>query len=151
MFYLIHALAGIFIGKSLNSLILISLLAFISHFLLDMIPHWDGHFDKSDFIKSGKAKIKKSTFLLRAVDGILGISAIIFFYYQFNLIGVLIGGFFAVLPDMIKIGYYSKLKNNKYFNNYLKFHAKIQRDVSRNFGIIIQILISLIILYFITF
>ena len=53
MFVIIHALLGGLIGEYFNSILLIILFSFLSHFFLDMMPHWDGGgFDKKFFNKN---------------------------------------------------------------------------------------------------
>lgn len=54
--------------------------------------------------------------------------------------------FISLLPDIVKVGYLTKLKNNKFFKKYMLFHSKIQKDVSWKLGILIQLIIAIILL-----
>jgi len=146
---IIHALLGILIASHTSSKILILILGIVSHFILDMIPHWDGPFNREEFKRTGKAKINKLNAFLRIIDAILVIS-LVYYIAGTPEDGLLIFSIFsALLPDIIKIGYITKLKNNKHYMNQLKFHAKIQKDADWRLGLIIQLIIALIIIYLI--
>lgn len=138
MFWLIHLLAGMLIGASTNSILLIVCLALASHFLLDMIPHWDGFFDKDRFEKLGTIKIKKGDANIRGIDVVITVSLFLFFYISFNNKLIVLGALFAMLPDFVKVGYITKLRHNKYYLGYLKFHSKIQGRAKMLTGLITQ-------------
>ena len=143
MFWIIHALVGMILGLTLNSLVLIVVLSFVSHFFIDLIPHWDSYFDNHLFEKTGKIKIKKRDLIIRLIDISLTVSFVLFLYFRFNNILLILGSFSSVLPDMIKGGYITKLKSNKIYFNYLKFHSKIQGKASMIVGLVIQIIFFL--------
>lgn len=138
MLFLIHALIGGVIGASTHSFILAVLAAIVSHFILDAIPHWDGDFNMEEFKKTGKAKISRFTFATRAFDLILAIALITYFYHSTHQEIILTAAIAALLPDIVKIGYYTPLKNQQFFKNYLKFHASIQKEASWKIGLLIQ-------------
>lgn len=146
MLYIIHILLGILIALIFNNPLLIIPLAFLSHFLLDMMPHWDGEFDKKDFEKTGVAKIKKSDIYIRSIDFISSICLLTYFFISSNNYNILYGAFFSLLPDFLKIGYYTKIKKNKYFKKYLNFHSKIQKDTQKIIGLIIQLIFFIILM-----
>lgn len=141
MFWLIHLFAGIIISSSVNSMILVIALSLLSHFIIDSIPHWDGYFDKKKFEKSGKinkADVKKTDVKIKSIDLILSLFFFLFFYIQFGNKLIFLGAFFALLPDFIKIGYLTKLKDNRGYLGYLRFHSKIQGNAKILTGIAIQ-------------
>ena len=149
MFWIIHTLVGILIALGLKNPLWIIPIAFLSHFLIDAIPHWDGFFDRIDFEKNYKVKIKKGDKIIRGADFIVSLLLVGYFTFQTYSYLIFLGAFFSLLPDIIKIGYYTKLKQNKFFINYLKFHSKIQKDTKVITGIIIQIITGIILAYFI--
>jgi tetrahydromethanopterin S-methyltransferase subunit F len=151
MFWVIHILIGMIIGIVFNSPLLIIPIALLSHFILDAIPHWDSVFDKIEFIKNGKTKIKKLDVFMKFFDIFLSIFIVFHFFKYYNkTTKIFLGIFASLLPDLLKIGYLTRIKNNKYYISYLKFHAKIQKDINWKKGIFIQ-LILLIILFIILY
>lgn len=139
------------IGSSLNSILAITVLALVSHFVLDMIPHWDGFFDKEHFVLFGKAEIDRVTVLVEAAGFLIGVALVTLIYVKSNYNWLVIyGAFISLLPDLIKIGYFTRLRDNKIYMGYLKFHARIQRDVGWKLGMLIQtaIIIVLLIIFF---
>lgn len=149
MFQLIHALVGSWIGEEFNSVILIILLSFVSHFIFDFIPHWDSGFSKNDkkrFIVCESFTVKKSHLVMFCIDFIITLIVITFLYNDLHSKLMLLGAFTAVLPDFIKAGYKTRLKKNKHFMNHLKFHARIQNDVNWKLGIITQAIIIITLL-----
>ncbi|MDD5193011.1 MAG: hypothetical protein PHF67_00325 [Candidatus Nanoarchaeia archaeon] len=151
MFMLIHTLIGGLIGDYFHSVLFIILLSIASHFFIDMIPHWDGgDFDKGLFHKTGMVFVGKLSTIVHVVDLIVCIFLMTFLYKEFHSKLMLIGAIAAIVPDIAKWGYATKLKRNRHFMNYLKFHAKIQKDANWKLGLFIQIaiLILLIVMLF---
>jgi hypothetical protein len=112
-----HALTGAVIGLVVREPVLVAPLALLSHFALDAIPHFGGH----PIYKWGD----KRFFRIIAADGIaciIIVGLIITLAPQFT-IPVLLGVFFAMLPDALLVHYYTKKPLNNWFHN---FHLKIQ-------------------------
>jgi len=149
MFGLVHVLFGCLLGKNLDSISLIIVLAFLSHFLLDLMPHWDGTFNKDKFSKTGKANITKRDFFIHIADMVLAALMLILVYNSFESKRIIFGAIFSLLPDLIKVGYFTPIRKNKWYMQYLKLHAFFQQEVSWIAGLIIQIGIILILLYMI--
>lgn len=156
MFWVIHILFGIVIGLEFHSAWLIIPIALLSHFILDYIPHWDGFFDKEYFQETGIARITKRDFIVKFIDFSFMVLITVFFYYIYirggsSLIDksdLVLGAIMALLPDIVKIGYFTRLKRKKSFNNYLHFHSRIQKDISWKKGLITQgILLVILLLY----
>lgn len=121
MYLTIHTPTALLISTITNNPILAFVLAFVSHFLLDIIPH--------DSVKT-KNKIKdiKYFFKLGWIDSacLLSFLVILYFtknlYYDSSLIAAMIG---ALLPDFI--WGINMLTNKKIMvlNLYHKFHSEI--------------------------
>jgi len=147
MFWFIHALLGGVIGLHFHSVILIILIAFISHFLLDMLPHWGIGFDIEHFKEFYEAKITKKIFFFALFDAFLTLLLLSLFYHEIHSKLFILGAFASLLPDMVSIGYLTRIKHRKHYKRYLKFHSKIQRDADFMFGMFTQIIIFIILLY----
>lgn len=138
MLWLVHILIGMIIGVQLKSPWLIIPIAIISHFVLDAIPHWDGDFDKKKFKKTGKASISEIDMVVKYLDIIASVSVIIYFYMQSDRGLMVLGAVMAILPDLSKIGYLTKLRNTKGYMRFIMFHSNIQGETTMKNGLSIQ-------------
>ncbi len=125
-----HTIVGATIGTHTDSITLAFILGFISHFILDVIPHWS--FKITELFKAGIE---------------FGIGLLIAFLLVLNsnieLLPVIAGIIGANLPDIIVIiilNFFPKYKNNFF----TKFHSKIQKEISFWPGIASQIPIFII-------
>jgi len=143
MIYLIHLFVGLVIGGYFHSIPLIIILAFASHFVIDMLPHWDGPYDKAHFEKTGKLKAHKLMYFIEITDFLIVIAILIYFADKtvFFDTKMMLGAIFSILPDVLKVGYFTPLRKNKYFMKYLQFHSKIQNEVGWKKGIFYQLVV----------
>lgn len=142
MFLTVHASAGIIIGQQTGNIWLALLAGFISHFLLDIVPHGD-----QDLIKDRYNITTEETRLIRKLGIIdtLNAGLLVILIYLFGLITAPIAVLFAVvgsiLPDYINAFYiFFKLKWLKwYFEIHYKLHY-VWNGFTVNFpqGIVIQ-------------
>lgn len=146
MFYIIHALLGSLIGESFNSAWLILIISLISHFILDMIPHWDGYFNNKLFQISGRAIVRKSTVILHFIDFLFAVFLIIILYLKFDSKLMILGAVVSIFPDMIKVAYHTPMRKSKSYISLLKFHSKIQREVNWKAGLLTQLVVLFILL-----
>ncbi len=146
MFYIVHILAGATIAKFFPNILLIIILSLLSHFIIDIIPHKDSFSDKGLFKKKYEIKLTKRTILLEIADIFISILLIIYIYMQFNSSLMLLAIFISLLPDIARIGYITKLKNNKTFKKYMCFHSKIQKEVSWKLGLLAQTIATIILI-----
>lgn len=112
-----HALTGAAIGIAVREPLLVVPLAFASHFALDVIPHFGGH----QVYTWGN---KHFTRIIIA-DGIacLSVIGLIIVTNPALALPVLLGVFFAMLPDGLLVHYYTKKPLNNWFHN---FHLNLQ-------------------------
>ncbi|EKD55958.1 MAG: hypothetical protein ACD_58C00327G0002 [uncultured bacterium] len=139
-----HVLVGASIGALTDNLALIILLAFVSHFVLDMLPHADWGMWHS-YEKNFKLTLKD--YILVAID-ILGV--LIFTYVLWNNAdrnnNILIGAFFAILVDLIDNvpfwkNYFRKLP---IFSQMHQLHVRIHYQLDKKYwiwGVVTQIII----------
>lgn len=147
-----HLLIGMYLVSSNSSLGLGLLAAFLSHFLFDFcFPHWNPHLYTE---KKQKGKISKNSVLVIAFDLLL--SASLFFVISLpfllkndwqKVIFLMLGGFLAVLPDIMEIPYYFLNYKNKFLKKYVLFEHQHQLDTTPFWGLLTQAIISLVAFY----
>ena len=95
---MIHAVAGAAVANQFQNKLIAWVLAFLSHFILDAIPHREYSLEN---VKYGfKSKKFRKLALKILIDLLLGFILIIIFTKQrSNLSQNLIGGFCALIPD----------------------------------------------------
>lgn len=141
----VHTVAGGVIGEYTNNPVLAFMLAFILHFVLDALPH----FDTTDN--------KKFTFRQYAF---LAVDFIVAFYLVFVVLKpildfrspILWGAFGGLLPDLIdNVPFWSPylIKNTKFGRWFHNLHENIhfQPQPSFVFGMLTQALIVLLFLW----
>jgi len=144
-------MVGAAIGASTDNLGYIIILAILSHFILDIIPHYDWgiwHEGERDF------HLRLRDYLLVATDGLL---LLIFTYILWdNIAGnlnILIGMFFAVLIDLIfNVPFWKNYTVNAPILKYVqKLHETFHFRLKQKYwylGVITQIIV-IITAYFI--
>ena len=152
MFYLIHMALGLLIGGYFHSAPLVIIVALLSHFILDMLPHWDGPYDKAFFEKTGQLKAHKAMYFIEAFDFILAALLAVYFISSSGLLNgkmMALGVMCSMAPDVLKLGYFTPLKNKKFYSKYLQFHSRIQNEVGWKSGIFYQVIvfISLLVIF----
>ncbi|MDP2934616.1 MAG: hypothetical protein Q8N59_02535 [bacterium] len=123
-----HLLIGAAIGAKTHNLGLIVILALLSHVILDRIPHWDYPTSGIKYFRQTKNfKTLFIDFLKIAIDALCGILIVIFLAQKTNQLNnwmfILLGIFFAVLPDIFLFA--SRiLCSEKTADKYTNFHHK---------------------------
>ena len=154
MYLTAHALAGALIGETTGNIFISFILGFISHFILDAIPHqetgsgegfFDGLFGREKFSKSSKI-----FGLILFLDlTVLSLSA--YFLYSLgafnNLTPAIAGALGGIMPDFLN-GLYFTTKNKclGYFSNlHHQIHFKHEKiKVSNIAGIASQVIIVIL-------
>lgn len=142
----VHATVGAIIGESVDTPLLAFIFAFISHFLLDLIPHGD-----KELIKAYRNNFKNRGMLyliyfdLLTTPVFLGILFLLgHLTYSTTVLWGIIGG---VLPDILVAVHEI---SDKFFSRTHKFHdwthEKFKWSIPLKFGIIVQIIIIYLIL-----
>jgi hypothetical protein len=141
-----HILAGAAIAAKINIPLLAFSLAFLSHYILDCVPHWEYSIDN---ILSKQWKQSKKEFLKGGVDFLFGI--LLVFALVKNQPIVYIAVFFAILPDGLTL--INLLFPNKFLTILGNFHKKTHWFKKEPFskskiifisGILSQVLISIL-------
>jgi hypothetical protein len=146
MFITVHATAGVIIGQHIQNPFLSFLLAFCSHFILDMLPHGDTEWFEN-YRERKKMKMMASVVLTDVCTAFVFLFSLYPFQIQNpppSMITGLVGG---ILPDIL-VGLYELTK--KYFLTFRNFHTKIHNfikfDFSFKYGFIFQIIILIILI-----
>lgn len=127
-----HALVGAAIATKIPNPIVALPLAFASHFLLDMVPHWNPHLN-TELKKYGKVS-KKSTYIV-IVDVVLSLVLGTFIATSFassdtHMLYIFGGAFFGVLPDVVEGPYFFLKWKSKFIQKWLTFQKSIQVDTT---------------------
>jgi len=118
-------------------------LALASHFILDMIPHWNPHINQ-EMDKTGSVS-KKSTIII-AIDSTIALFSGSFIAYQalpnYQLtLTILAACLLGVLPDLAEAPYFFLKMKSKIMGRWIKSHRNIQSEASVFWGILTQIMI----------
>jgi len=117
MILFVHMLLGAAIGSSIKNIWLAIILAFLSHYLLDLIPHVDYSLKNVD--KKGWITIPSNIFKI-SLDLFLGI--LLIFLFSKNQPVIYICAFFAILPDGFTV--LNSVLPNNILKSHLKFHTE---------------------------
>lgn len=140
-----HLLVGATIATNIKFLPLALGLAFLSHYLLDSLPHWEYS------IKNIQQKLWKKSlpeFLKIFLD--ISFGSFLVFIISKNLVLAGAGGFFAILPDGLVI--LGLIFPNRLLKIHSNFHQKIHFPKNKKaplfWGIFSQFLVMLVAIYF---
>lgn len=118
-------------------------LALASHFVLDLLPHWNPHLNR-EIKKYGR--VTRRTTIIIIADVVASLVA--GFYIASTalpnrelFITVLLGAFFAVLPDVVEAPYFFFRWKNPLIIKLAKFQSSLQVNVPFLPGLVSQILI----------
>jgi len=153
MYLTIHAAAGVLIGSYINQPIISFILGFISHFFLDMLPHYDGDIPtKGHTAKSLRKKYFNKIIALIYFDISLAIivaAALLTNNIHFLTRPIIWGIAGALLPDILQAAsfFWQKNKFLKKFNQFHNFiHYSPQNQISLILGHATQILTLIILI-----
>ena len=149
MILLVHMLLGALIGEKIINPFLAVVLAFLCHYLLDLIPHAEYSIEN---ITEKKWKKAWPDILRVTLDFCAGI-LLIFLFSKNNPI-IYVCAFFAILPDgfsVLNLIFESKLlaRHRKFHHD--KLHFLKNKKISAFWRIGSQVIVSLIFIYFLKF
>lgn len=137
-----HVALGAAIAVAVPNPLISIPLAFASHFLLDMTPHWNPHLN-TETKKYGR--LTNQTLLIIGLDLACAVLLTAFIAYKFlpnsMLFGtILLCSFSAILPDVVEGPYFLFGWRNKFVEMWMKFQKSIQADANVFWGMATQIL-----------
>lgn len=140
MLELPHTIVGATIATKLGNPFLALPFAFISNFLIDILPHWNPHIYQ-EMNHDGKVsqKSKKIIIVDSSLALIVGSLLAARFYPDLGKVTVVLAGcFLAVLADVLEAPYFFLGSKNKYILKLISFQRKFQWNVSFVPGILSQ-------------
>lgn len=153
MLELPHALAGATIATKITNPLIALPLAFLSNFLLDLIPHWNPHLG-TEMKKYGKLTTKTKFIIL--TDSFLGLIAGLWAAWRFwpdigKTFFVILVCFSAVLVDLAEAPYFFLGYQHPLIRKVMKLQGRLQFNVPFWPGIASQLIFIILCLYLIQF
>ncbi len=150
-----HIIVSGLLGATTQNYFLAAIFGFASHYILDVIPHWDYLSDEFELqVKTEKGFFKKKKFWQKmakiSFDALIGLALLLVifialknFINQKNIAPILISIFFGTLPDALQLLYWkTKWQSIKWNVDLQRFtHYSIHKKIEQAFwpGIITQI------------
>ncbi len=139
-----HVAIGAAIAVAIPNPLISIPLAFASHFLMDMVPHWNPHIS-TEMKKFGK--LTKPTLIFIAVDMIFATLLTIFIAKTNPYI--YLAAFMSILPDIAEGPYFLFGWRNKYLDVVLRLQRSIQASADIFWGLTTQVVVIIASLYWI--
>lgn len=151
MLELPHALAGATIAVKIANPLLAFPLAFLSNFILDLLPHWNPHLH-TEMKKYGQ--LAKKTKLIIIIDSFLGLIIGLWAAFRFwpnvmRSLMVVTACFLAVIADLSEAPYYFLGYKHPLINKIMRLQKRLQFNVPFWPGIITQIVFIIFCLWLI--
>lgn len=137
-----HVFIGAVIASKIPNPFIAIPLAFASHFIMEMIPHWNPHLN-SETEKFGKPT-RRST-AITAIDSTLALVSGSFMAYQAlpnvgQAILILACSFAAVLPDVMEGPYFFLRMRTTWIKKWIAFQKSLQNDTTAFWGLLTQLI-----------
>ena len=134
-----HVALGAAIAVAIPNPLISIPLAFASHFILDITPHWNPHLN-TETKKYGR--LTNKTLVIIGLDLACALLLSIYLYKTGNNnLNILLGAFAAILPDVVEGPYFLFGLKNKYLTIWMKFQKAIQADANVFWGLLTQIVV----------
>jgi hypothetical protein len=135
-----HVIVGAAIATKLGNPLLAFPLAFMSHFVLEKVPHWNPHLN-TETKKYGHPT--KQTTIIVTIDAVLALATGTYLASRalpdvgFALT-ILFSCLFSILPDLIEAPYFFLNMRSKAIKNWIKFQKSLQVDTTPFWGMLTQ-------------
>lgn len=136
-----HVAVGAAIATKIPNPLISIPLAFLSHFALEKVPHWNPHLN-TEKNKYGKVTKKSTKIVILDVALALGVGSFIASQAlpdTGHAITILATSFASVLPDVIEGPYFFLNMENKFIKKWIKFQKSLQVDTSIVPGLLTQL------------
>ena len=147
-----HVLVGIAIATKVGNPLLAVPLSLASHFVLDVLPHWNPHINRE--IKKYGYPRKESVRII-FVDSVLALSMGLIFAFKAQplsqTLNILACSFVAVLPDVVEAPYYFLHKKTLIIEKWIAWQKSIQNDTEPLPGLLSQLGVCLAALWWTLF
>ena len=140
-----HVFIGAAIAAKIPNPLIAIPLAFASHFILEMVPHWNPHLN-SETEKYG-APTRRST-VITTIDSTLALTSGSLIAYQAlpnvnQVVLILACSFASVLPDVMEGPYFFLKMRANWVKKWIAFQKSIQSDTTPFWGLLTQTLVIL--------
>ncbi len=137
-----HVAIGAAIATKIPNPFLAIPLAFVSHFVMERVPHWNPHL-VTETKKYGFPTRKSITIII--IDVTLALTLGSFVAYRAlpdtsHAITILLASFASVLPDLIESPYFFLGMRNKPLKRWLTFQKSLQVDTTPFWGLLTQVI-----------
>jgi hypothetical protein len=137
-----HAVVGAAIATAIPNPFIAIPLAFLSHFALDMTPHWNPHI--STELKKYGSVTQKSKLIIYADVAVAGLITLFLASRVLpdsgHAMTIALSGFSGILPDVIEAPYFFLHWKTKFIESWLKFQKSIQNDTGPFWGLTTQVI-----------
>jgi len=140
-----HVALGVAIAVAIPNPLISIPLAFASHFVLDMTPHWNPHLN-TETKKYGY--LTNKTLLIIGLD--LACAAVLTIFVSRGNVNILLASFASILPDIVEGPYFLFGWKNEVLQKWIRFQKSIQSEANLFWGLLTQVLVILGALYIIT-
>jgi hypothetical protein len=135
-----HVAIGAAIATKIPNPLIAIPLAFVSHFVMEKVPHWNPHI-VTETKKFGRPTKRSITVII--VDATIALTLGTYFASRvlpdYNHAAVILLSCFAsVLPDLIEFPYFFMGTRNKFLQGWLKFQKSLQVDTTPFWGLLTQ-------------
>jgi hypothetical protein len=146
-----HVAVGAAIAVSIPNPLICIPLAFASHFVLEMVPHWNPHLNTE--IKA-HGKLSKQTLNIITID--VAASLLIGSAISYSVLPdtihaatILAACFASALPDVVEAPYFLFGVKSKFLKAWLTFKKSIQNDTGVGFGLATQAITLIAAIYWV--
>jgi hypothetical protein len=144
-----HVFIGAAIAAKIPNPFIAIPLAFASHFVMEMVPHWNPHLN-SETEKYGQPT-RRST-VITAIDSTLALASGSFMAYQAlpnvgHAVLILACSFAAVLPDVMEGPYFFLRLRTTWIKKWIAFQKSIQSDTTAFWGLLTQAITILAVIF----
>lgn len=133
-----HMALGVAIAVAIPNPYISIPLALGSHFVLDMVPHWNPHIN-TEMKMFGK--LTNQTLVIIGLD--LLVALVLMYFVGKNNLFIYLAGFAAILPDVAEGPYFLFGRRNKYLDKILRFQKSIQARANIFWGLLTQVFVVL--------
>lgn len=137
-----HVIVGAAIATKIHNPILALPIAFCSHLVLEMVPHWNPHLNTE---MRTHGRLTKQTMIIIVADTAIAAASGLFLAVTFggstmqtlNILGCSVA---AITPDIMEAPYFFLHKKNKFLMMWLKFQKSLQSDAEVIPGLATQVM-----------
>lgn len=135
-----HVAVGAAIATKIPNPFISIPLAFLSHFVLEKVPHWNPHLVTE--MKTYGAPTKKSVTIIMIDVGLALVTGSLIAWNSMpdtnKVIVIYLASFASVLPDLIEFPYFFLKMRNKFLVTWLRWQKALQADTTPFWGLLTQ-------------